>query len=134
MLRLFLFVTLLASLTNAFLPPNPCPRFFTYKHENNVYYGQVRVPNVGSSNFNLAVYFSVLGKYKNLKPRIKRLTSDEQLRAKAKFVYFRIDFPRLPHIPRFTKVVFNQRIFCQGPPEKMTSRGVTNFWIRLTRS
>ncbi|XP_044261151.1 serine protease gd-like [Tribolium madens] len=132
MLRVLFLITVLVSVTKAFLPPVPCPEVFTYKLERGEYYGEIRIPYDGSHNFKVEAKFSVVGTYKNLNPGIHRLTSSDQLRQNAPNVHFKIDFPRLPYIPRITNVVFNEQIFCSGPSEIVTSRGVTNFGVGLT--
>ncbi|EFA04978.1 hypothetical protein TcasGA2_TC015056 [Tribolium castaneum] len=127
MLLLFALTTVFLSVNAWNLPPNPCPDVFQYKYFGGQYNGEVTVPYDGSRSLSLEVAFSVVGIYRSLlRPVIDNLTPLDELES-AEFVRYRITFPRLTYIPMVTKVEFNGRSFCSGPPYPTSEEGVTSF-------
>lgn len=45
---------------------NPCPSIFQYRSNNNVVYGEIKIPYQGSKEMNLTVDMTILGIHKNV--------------------------------------------------------------------
>ncbi|XP_044261146.1 serine protease gd-like [Tribolium madens] len=130
MLRLVILTVFAVSVKSQIIPENPCPEFFAYRQERGVYFGEINIPYDGSKNLNLAVNISMVGLYQNLKLRLELVTPADEILS-AQYLKYIVNFPFQNIIPRITQIAFNGRIYCYGPSEQVSMKGVTNLWSNI---
>ncbi|KAK5649296.1 hypothetical protein RI129_000325 [Pyrocoelia pectoralis] len=111
------------------IPFNPCPNVFQYLKDDGMVHGRVEFANDGSGLYVLGVNMSVAVFLDNEKSiRLHLLTSPNDIANGAALVY-NIYFPVENVIPKPTKIVFNNVVYCSSLPAKLEPGGyVTNLW------
>lgn len=111
------------------IPFNPCPNVFQYIKSDGVVHGRLEFSNDGSGLYVLGVNMTVAVFLDNEKSiRLHLLTSPNDVANAAPLVY-NIYFPVEDVIPKPTKIVFNNVVYCSSPPAKLEPGGyVTNLW------
>ncbi|XP_045466375.1 venom protease-like isoform X2 [Harmonia axyridis] len=120
------------SQNNQRVPPNPCPTVFGYYYDNDgSIFAEILVPNDGSKVFKMEVNTSYIGLFdERSRPRLTLdLITPKDYLLEARQLTYKLTFTKQEAIPRITQIKFNNRIYCRGPSEMLTSAGVTDLWV-----
>uniref|UniRef100_A0A1Y1KAR8 Serine protease gd N-terminal domain-containing protein n=1 Tax=Photinus pyralis TaxID=7054 RepID=A0A1Y1KAR8_PHOPY len=115
-ITLFILCCILKLVHFQLIPSNPCPNIFRYQQTDGVVHGRVEFTNDGSGVYALSVNMSVavfVSNDKNI--RLHLLTSPNDVANGAPLVY-NVYFPIENAIPKPTKIVFNNVVYCSSPP------------------
>lgn len=114
---------------------SPCPEVFQYQRQSNgEVYGTISLPYDGSTELSLGVNASMKGYYtdnKRVKLKIKMLTPGQDIiNKRTSILNYDLYFPFQTSIPKITRIIYNRKEFCNGPPEELVpgSPGVTSLW------
>ncbi|CAG9833119.1 unnamed protein product [Diabrotica balteata] len=116
---------------SARVPPNPCPKYFSYyKDPQGRIYGAVVLPYDRSTSLVFSVNASFVGNFnRQAKLRLQKLTKLNELNDGTATVTYNIFFPFTDVIPKITGLTYNGKVFCRGPAESVEGAGsITNVW------
>ncbi|XP_044764054.1 serine protease gd-like isoform X2 [Coccinella septempunctata] len=131
-LLMLLFVGSVFSRSDSNLPPNPCPNVFNYYYDiDGSIFGEIIVPNDGSTVFRMEVNVSYVGIFdEQSRPKVKLdLTTAKEYLLDARQLTYKMTFDKQDKIPRVTQIRFNDRVYCRGPSGPLTSEGISDLWV-----
>ncbi|KAJ8958023.1 hypothetical protein NQ318_002027 [Aromia moschata] len=130
--RVVLLLSCVVFLVNSVrIPENPCPGIFSYfkKSENGEIYGESNIPYDGARRLEFSVNASLAGYFEKAELKIQLVTPLQQI-VKGPALKYNIFFPFRDVIPKITRLTYNGKVHCSGPPEPLIpgTAGVTNVW------
>lgn len=102
-------------------PNSPCPRIFHYETDGVQWYGIIKLPSppfgsVLKLNLKMSIRTKLPTKYAGRIEMLGERSDILQQLLKRGTLKYKVHFPLLTIIPRITSVIFNNQVFCTGPP------------------